>query len=54
MSGAAYLTADQEPYESGVFEDAQEEEIEEWVHVHYCETCNKVMEIWSDSQVEQE
>jgi len=46
MTGNCYLEADDEPYESGKEEEPNEiSEKEISVIAHYCETCEKFLEI---------
>lgn len=45
------FTPDAEPYENGIEEDAETEEIWTYVDVgiHYCEKCGKINDTWIES-----
>ena len=39
---------DDEPYESGEHITVNDPELTEIVHIHYCEKCRKIKEVWID------
>jgi len=55
MATINYFEPDQEPYEAGIFEEAETEEIvtDVSIGIHYCEKCNEINDIWiEDPRIE--
>lgn len=46
--GIDLIEPDQEPYESGEIVEMEPIEIYASLHVHYCENCERIHDIWSD------
>ena len=50
MSGTIYLIPDDEPYESGTYEDSKTgvTDIEKHIIAHYCENCDEIVDTYNE------